>query len=103
MSRATLPTRRPNATRTLEINGHRIHLTIGFNSLAEPREVFARLEKPGSDLDLLLDDIGVLISLTLQHGAGTAALAHSMGRLSSGERASILGHLVDAVAAESGS
>jgi ribonucleoside-diphosphate reductase alpha chain len=100
MSRATLPHRRPNTTRTLELNGHRIHLTIGFDPLDRPREMFARLEKPGSDLDLLLDDIGVLVSVALQHGATPADLAHSMGRLSTGERASILGHLIDALAAE---
>ena len=89
-----------NFTTWMENNIDALNEAIGFDLTGRPRETFARLEKTGSDLDLLLDDIGVLISLALQHGASPADLAHSMGRVSSGERSSILGHLVDALAAE---
>ena len=62
-------------------------------------EVFAGGAKSGSELDGLLDDSAVLISLLLQHGAAPAALARTMGRLGDGtEPASVIGAIVDRLA-----
>ena len=102
MSRTALPHRRPCATRSLEIGGQVAHLTVGFDPAGQPKECFARLRKPGSDLDQLLDDVAVLVSIALQSGVTPAELAHSMARLGSGGRASLVGHVIDALVSEGG-
>ena len=63
-----------------------------------PGEVFLHGAKPGSDVDLLCDDIGVLISRLLQLGDDPALLAAGIGRLGNGEPASIVGAIADVLA-----
>ncbi len=48
------------------------------------------------------DDIGVLVSRLLQHGDNPAALAAGIGRLGNGDPASIIGAIVDVLAAKGG-
>ncbi len=55
---------------------------------------------PGSDTDLLGDDIGVLISRLLQYGDDPASLAAGIGRLGNGNPASIIGAIADVLAAK---
>ena len=47
----------------------------------------------------MLDDLGVLLSLLLQHGVAPAQLAHSVGCMH-GKPASVVGVLVDLLANE---
>ena len=55
--------------------------------------------KSGSELDGLLDDSAILISMLLQHGVEPAALANTMGRLGDGTSpASVIGAIVDLLA-----
>ncbi|MEI6987497.1 MAG: hypothetical protein WCK65_15365 [Rhodospirillaceae bacterium] len=54
--------------------------TIGFFPDGRPEEVFARQAKSGCDLDYLLDDACVALSLLLQYGVESSAFARSMGR-----------------------
>ncbi len=80
MTRERLPDRRPNETTNLLFGGLRFAVTIGFFFDGRPGEVFASGAKSGCDLDYLLDDACVALSLLLQHGVEPAALARSMGR-----------------------
>ncbi len=84
MSRERLPDRRQAETLDLWHSGRRYHLTIGEYPDGSPGEVFIHGAKPGSDADLLCDDIGVLISRLLQHGDTPDALAAGLGRLGNG-------------------
>ena len=96
MTRDRLPDRRPNETTTLVFGGLRFAVAIGFFPDGRPGEVFASGVKSGCDLDYLLDDACVALSLLLQHGVAPAALARSMGRSGDGTTpASIIGALAD--------
>ncbi len=75
MPRERLPDRRQAETVDLHYGGRRYHLSIGEYDDGRPGEVFIHGAKPGSDTDLLCDDIGVLISRLLQHGDDSASLA----------------------------
>ena len=100
MTRERLPNRRPNETTTLVFGGMSFAVTIGFFTTdGRPGEVFASGAKSGCDLDYLLDDACVALSLLLQHGVAPAALAKSMGRAGDGATpASIIGALADRLA-----
>ena len=100
MPRKRLPDRRQCETLDLWHGGQRYHLGIGEYNDGSPGEAFVRGAKPGSDTDLLCDDIGVLISRLLQHGDSPAALAAGIGRLGNGDPASVIGAIVDALAAK---
>ncbi len=73
MPRERLPDRRQAETVDLWHGGRRYHLTVGKYPDGRPGEIFLHGAKPGSDTDLLCDDIGVLISRLLQHGDSPAA------------------------------
>ncbi len=104
MSRKRLPDRRQAETVDLWHGGQRYHLTVGEYSDGRPGEVFIHGAKPGSDTDLLCDDIGVLISRLLQHGDTPDALAAGLGRLGNGQGpASLVGAIAGALAGETGS
>ncbi len=98
MPREHLPDRRQAETVDLHYGGRRYHLSIGEYGDGRPGEVFLHGAKPGSDTDLLCDDIGVLISRLLQHGDDPASLAAGIGRLGNGAPASIVGLIADVVA-----
>lgn len=101
MNRARLPNRRPNVTAAVEHAGRSYAVTIGFYRDGRVGEVFTHGAKAGSEIDFLLDDACVAISLLLQLGADPSALATSMGRLGDGSSpASVIGVLVDLVVQE---
>ena len=79
--RKRLPNRRPAITETLEVEGQRVEVTVGFApESGAVREVFLAAGMTGSMLDSLLADAAVSISVALQHGVSPAALAKSVGR-----------------------
>ncbi len=98
MPRERLPTRRQAETVDLWYDGRRYHLTVGEYNDGRAGEVFLHGAKPGSDTDLLCDDIGVLISRLLQYGDAPAALAAGIGRLGNGDPASLVGAIADVLA-----
>ena len=100
MPRRRLPDRRQSETVDLWHGGQRFHLTIGEYPSSKPGEVFLHGAKPGSDVDLLCDDLAVLISRLLQFGDSPAALAAGIGRLGNGDPASIVGAIADVLAAK---
>ena len=100
MPRERLSDRRQSETVDLWHGGQRYHLTVGEYRDGRPGEVFIHGAKPGSDTDLLCDDLGVLVSRLLQHGDSPAALAAGIGRLGNGDPASIVGAIADVLAAK---
>ena len=98
MPRERLPDRRQSETVDLWHGRRRYHLAIGEYPDGRPAEVFLHGAKPGSDTDLLCDDIGVLMSRLLQHGDDPASLAAGIGRLGNGEPSSIVGLIADILA-----
>ena len=102
MPRKRLPDRRQIETVDLHYDGQRYHLSIGEYNDGSPGETFIHGARPGSDVDLLCDDIGVLISRLLQYGDNPASLASGVGRLGDGNPASIIGAIADVLAAKGG-
>ena len=98
---ARLPDRRAAETVELEHSGSRFMVTIGFYPDGRPGEVFTHGARSGSSLDALLADACVVVSCLIQHGVEPRDLAASMGRLGNAEPASIIGAVVDLVAAAS--
>ena len=93
MTRLRLPDRRAAETVELEHGGQRFTVTIGFYPDGGLRS--------GSNLDALLADAFVVVSRLMQHGVEPRDLAASMGRLGSAAPASVIGAVVDRVAAVS--
>jgi hypothetical protein len=102
MTRVRLPDRRFAETVALEHGGARFMVTIGFYPDGRPGEVFTHGARSGSNLDALLADACVVVSCLIQHGAEPHKLAASMGRLGNAEPASVIGAVLDLVAAASG-
>ena len=90
--REILPNRRPTITRTREHDGNSYHISIGFDLNAAPKEVFIRGSKAGSQMDDLLDDAGVIISLALQNGITATQLRRSTGNSIIDEVLNLLEH-----------
>jgi hypothetical protein len=99
MTRERLPDRRFAETVALEHGGTRFMVTIGFYPDGRPGEVFTHGLRTGSNLDGLLADACVVVSCLIQHGAEPRELAASMGRLGNAEPASVIGAVLDLVAA----
>ena len=99
MTRTRLPDRRAAETFRLEYDGTRFMVTIGFYPDGHPGEVFTHGARSGSNMDALLADACVVVSCLIQHGIQPRELASSMGRLGNARPASVIGAVVDLVAA----
>ena len=104
--RRRLPARRESETRRLTWGGQTVHVTVGHDadSLA-PKEIFyAGGYRSGSDMEALVSDLCIALSVMLQHeGVTVASLGKSMGRtfdVRTGDPmpASILGPLLEELA-----
>lgn len=102
MSRRRLPNRRPSITHMLLHDGRSYAVSLGFDPAdGWLGEVFAHGAKVGSNMDGILDDACIALSLLLQHGVEPASLAGTMGRLGDGTTpASIIGALADLLTRE---
>ena len=100
MNRKRLKNRRENQTVDVEFGYKKFAVTIGFDGASKPKEVFTSSAKTGSDLDHLLADACVVLSLYLQNGGLACELSDAMGRFENGEPASLIGALADLVATE---
>lgn len=75
-----LPNRRRTLSTEIEHRGVGIVMGVGFDAAGTVREVFADGPKTGQDMEGLLDDGCILLSLLLQSGHGIADLAERLGR-----------------------
>ncbi len=100
MTRNRLPNRRPNETVELLFNDTRYAVTVGYYpDTGRIGEVFTHGAKVGSNMDAILDDACVALSLLIQYGTEPGDLASSMGRHGEGKApASIIGALADLLA-----
>lgn len=79
--RQALPNRRQQAEHRIELNGTTLHVGIGFDpATRRPCEVFVSGGKEGTDLQLLVQHVAIVISIALQHGAEPADLAKTLAR-----------------------
>ena len=77
--RQKLNNRRPTITRVLETESDKYYVSFGLDlGDLTIREVFIRGSKIGSDMERLLDDASVVLSLALQYGLPLDQLLHSL-------------------------
>ena len=79
--RTRLPNRRLTETRTLIVGRMTFTASVGFDNCGCPREMFLSGGKSGSDMDALLGDAALVVSIALQHGIRGSALAKSIARI----------------------
>ena len=99
-------TGRPSETRRLAWAGQTIHVMVGYEADSlKPREIFySGGYRSGSDMEALVSDLCIALSVMLQHeGVTVAALRKSMGetfdvRTGDPMPASILGLLMEELA-----
>ena len=104
--RRRLPPRRHSETRRLAWAGQTIHVTVGYDTDSlEPKEIFySGGYRCGSDMETLVSDLCIALSVMLQHeGVTAASLGKSMGetfdvRTREPMPASILGLLLEELA-----
>jgi hypothetical protein len=102
MTREPLPPRRDGASVDLvqglaDGNSVRFTATYGFDAARQVREVFCLSQKSGTDLQSLLHQACIAISVGLQHGATMEELLHTLGEDNSAlHPRSIIGTIVRA-------
>lgn len=103
MPRERLPDRRPSVTVGVSWAGHPFTVTVGFAPDGRVLEVFASGARSGADMQRLIDDACVVISLAMQHGARPGDLSRSLGSMPDpaagmmGIPASVIGGIIGAV------
>jgi hypothetical protein len=90
-----LPQRRPCDTLDLRVGSQLYQVTVGFYANGGVGEVFVAGAKCGSDLDAVMRDAAILLSLALQYGVPVETIAHAITRESNGSASSIIGAVVD--------
>ena len=99
--RKKLPHRRPSVTRTFETTSDRYHISFGIDPEdQQAREIFIHGSKIGSDLEILLDDASIILSLALQHGLPLSQLMHSLNTDREEEGKSVLAAAIKSVEEE---
>ena len=102
-NRQKLPNRRRQQTDELRHGEHTFLVSCGFDDAGRVKEVFAKGFRQGTDMDALIDDAMILLSIAQQHGETAERIRGSMSRHGGGisaatEPASIIGAVVDLVA-----
>ena len=99
MIRRTLPQRRAAETLDLCFGNQYFTITVGRFHDGSPAEVFVDVAKSGQDLANVARDAAILLSLALQYGTPVESVRCAVTRGARGEAASIIGAVVDCLAA----
>jgi ribonucleoside-diphosphate reductase alpha chain len=78
-NRHRLPDERSAITHHFSIAGHEGYLTVGLYPNGQPGEIFIRMAKEGSTIAGLMECLGTVVSIALQHGVPLRVL---VGKLS---------------------
>jgi hypothetical protein len=93
--RERLPDRRRCSVRNFEHTDRRFSICAGFREDGRLAEIFLSSEKPGSELEAILQDASIIASLALQFGCPLKTLRHALKKDSDGKAATILGAAID--------
>ncbi len=76
MTRELLPERRRSENFEVKWSGMKLSVTLGFYADGRPGEVFIDTDrKRGSTVDIAARDLGLIISMALQHGCSIETIA----------------------------
>lgn len=78
-ARRRLPDERQSITHKFSVHGHEGYLTVGiFDEDGSPGEIFIKMAKQGSTISGLMDTIGILTSMCLQHGVPLETISNKL-------------------------
>jgi hypothetical protein len=95
--RELLPQRRNAETFVVVHQNGRFTVTVGFYPDGRLGEIFVNGGKSGADIEQLVRDAGVILSLALQHGTPIETLRHAVTRDGTSAAASVLGAILDCI------
>ena len=99
--RHVLPSRRPTITHTIVVCTERFHVSLGYHPFSfELREIFISGAKVGSDMDSLLDDVSIVLTLALQYNISLKQLMHSLYKGRSEGAKSLIGRIIKLIELE---
>jgi ribonucleoside-diphosphate reductase alpha chain len=78
LTRDRLPDTRESVTHKFSISGHEGYITVGLYEDGRPGEVFIKMAKEGSTMSGLMETIGILTSLAMQHGVPVDSLVRKL-------------------------
>lgn len=76
--REPLPNRRPTITKKIDYKGQSFFVSIGFDAEGNVKDVFGSASKLTSDMDFLVSDACIVLSLALQYTIHPFELKHSL-------------------------
>ena len=76
--RQRLPNRRRQQTDELRHGEYTFLVSCGFDASSQVKEVFSKGFRQGTDMDSLIDDAMILLSIALQHSETAQRLRGSM-------------------------
>ena len=99
MSRTRLPNRRAAETINYYVRGQRLTANVGFYPDGRIGELFVvDAGKSGADLNVAMLEVGVAVSIALQHGATVDELRAALPRTEDGKAEGAIGQLLDLLA-----
>ena len=93
--RERLPDRRGCETFDLRVGAAVFAVTVGVYADGKIGEVFVAGAKCGSDMDAVMRDAAILLSLALQHGVSREVIKGALTREQNGSASSVIGVIVD--------
>jgi len=93
--RERLPDRRGCDTRYMWVGKNVYAVTVGHYANGSVGEIFVSGAKAGSDLDAVMRDAAILLSLGLQHGVPIETMRGAITREGDGTASSIIGAVLD--------
>ena len=99
MSRQRLPNRRAAEMINYAVRGQPLVANVGFYPDGRIGEVFlVHAGKAGADLNISMLEVGVAVSIALQHGATVDELRAALPRTEDGKAEGAIGQLLDLLA-----
>jgi hypothetical protein len=96
--RRRMPHRRESTNTSFEHNGAQFEMTAGHYPNGSIGEVFLNAARANSQLDIVVADAAIAVSLALQFGCPLETIAHAMKRDTRGNPASPIGSALDRIA-----
>jgi hypothetical protein len=93
--RERLPDRRGCDTLDLRVGAQGYVVTVGYYGDGRVAEVFVAGARVGSDMDAVMRDAAILLSLALQHGVPRQTIKGALTREINGTASSVIGAIVD--------
>jgi hypothetical protein len=99
-ARRRLHDRRAAANFDIEVAGLKYKVTAGYFPDGSLAEIFLSSTRTSSQSDVMAHDLGVLVSLCLQHNCPAETIARALARNPNGSASGVIGAVLDLLAAD---